>query len=125
MLHHELQRVQWKDLGLGVGWMGQMKGCAEPYGKEGQIGIWASLIWRLMISQADWGGKTVSVGVMVPRIGWRPCPEHKLSVPLFTYADGRWRLGRGNITWSIRRFEASPSLSLPTLPSLFCFVLFL
>lgn len=32
MLHHEFQRVQWKDLGLGERWMGQTRDCTEPHG---------------------------------------------------------------------------------------------
>lgn len=77
--------------------MGQIKDCAEPYGDEGQIEIWASLIWRqiellLMVSKADRVVETVSLEVMAPRVGWRPCQEHSSVSPssLMLMEGGGW-----------------------------------
>ena len=41
----------------------------------------------LMVSETGRGGEAVSVGVMVSRVGWKPCQERKLSLLLSTQSS--------------------------------------
>lgn len=75
--------------------------------------VWNSCRW----SPSRWGGEAVNSGVLVPRVGQRPCQEHKLSIPVFTGAKEGWRQGWRELTGSIRRFWDFSSLSPPRLPS--------
>lgn len=42
MLSHELQRVQWKGLGLGERWMDQIRVDTEPYVMRDKLASWPS-----------------------------------------------------------------------------------